>query len=372
MKFAQCFMALVLCLCLCGCDFMNNGSHVYVQYHEPESTAGNTQNVSAETYQQLYDALARMIEKGTDQQIISVERYDKQCLEADLDKVSQDLLSSHPIAAYAVQEIRCTVGTVSGGDALSVQITYLHDEAQIRQILRVEDAAGAGDMIAQSLNACDPGVVLYIQNYAPTDFTQIVENYAMEHPEYVMEQPQVAVSIYPETGDSRVVEIKFAYHTSRESLKNMQNQVSPVFRSAVLYVSGDAAEKEKYSQLYSFLMERYDYTIETSITPTYSLLRHGAGDCRAFATVYAAMCRQAGLDCQVVSGNRSGENWYWNIVCMDGVYFHVDLLSETDGSVFLPHGDAEMRENGYLWDFDAYPACPQDPKQDTPEENIEN
>ena len=44
-------------------------------------------------------------------------------------------------------------------------------------------------------------------------------------------------------------------------------------------------------------MERYDYRIETSITPAYSLLRHGVGDSRAFAVVYAAMCQQAGLEC---------------------------------------------------------------------------
>ena len=72
--------------------------------------------------------------------------------------------------------------------------------------------------------------------------------------------------------------------------------MKPVFESAVLYVSGDGAEKQKFSQLYAFLMERFDYKVETSITPAYSLLRHGVGDSRAFATVYAAMCRLAGLE----------------------------------------------------------------------------
>lgn len=371
MKLWKSVLAIALCLCLCGCERLTSGSHIHVADHPLTPTTGSGQNVSVANYGQLYDALVQMVANGTTQQIISVERYDKARLETDLQRVSEEVPAKDPIAAYAVTEIRCTIGTASGTDALSVEITYLHDRTQIRQIISVADNAKAQEAIAQSLNACDTGVVLYIEDYDPADFTQMVEDYALDYPEYVMEQPEVTVSIYPESGKSRVVELKFGYHTSREALKNMQNQVSPVFRSAALYVSGDAAAEEKYSQLYSFLTERYDYTIETSITPAYSLLRHGVGDCRAFAAVYAAMCRQAELECWVVSGSRAGENWYWNIVNMDGIYYHVDLLSSDDGGVFLVHDDGQMRETGYLWDFDAYPICGQPTTPDEPEDIIQ-
>lgn len=366
MKKVQCIFVIALCLCLCGCDLLTSGSHIFVELREPSASGGNGQNVSAANYEQLFEALVQMVGNGTVQQIISVEQYDKTQLKEDLQTVSDDVRTGDPIAAYAVENIVCTIGTASGAAALSVEIHYLHDRTQIRKIIPVADNAEAKEAIAQSLNACDTGVVIYIADYFSMDFAQIVETYALEYPEYVMERPQVMVSIYPESGRSRVVELKFSYHTSREALKSMQNQVSPVFRSAVLYVSGDAAENQKFSQLYSFLMERYEYTIESSNTPTYSLLRHGVGDCRAFATVYAAMCRQAGLQCRVVSGNRAGENWYWNIVSIEGIYYHVDLLSSEDNGVFLIHDDAEMRLAGYLWDFDAYPVCGQAPVQDRP------
>lgn len=367
MKILKCMPVLVLCVCLCGCNLLTRGSYTHVEEHQIPSTAPGNQNVSAQNYQQLYTALANMVSVGEDQKIIFVKQYDKQQLEEDLRKVTVALCEEDPIAAYAVKEIQCTVGTVSGEDAVSVQVVYLRDQAQIHQIVQVEDNLAAQDAICQSLNACDTGVVLYIEHYESVDFAQIVKDHALAYPEYVMEQPQVSVNIYPESGDSRVVEIKFSYVTGRDALKNMQNQVSPVFRSAVLYVSGDAAAEEKYSQLYSFLMERYDYSIETSITPAYSLLRLGAGDCRAFAMVYAAMCRQAGLECLVVSGNRAGENWYWNIVNMDGFYYHVDLLSVTDGGVFAGHDDAQMQLEGYLWNFEAYPVCQQPPSQENPD-----
>lgn len=376
MKTGKILVVIVLCLCLCGCDFMSSGSHIFVETRHPQNTSGAGQNVGAENYEQLYAALTEMIENGTAQQVISVAAYDKEALETDVDRVVEDICTGHPIAAYAVEQIRCTIGTSGGVDALSVEISYLHDKAEIRQIIYAPDNAVAEEAIASSLFACDAGIVVYIRSYTDADFTQIIEDFTLAYPEYVMERPQVAVSIYPQKGESRVVELKFSYHTSRDSLKTMQSQVEPVFESAVLYVSGDAAEQEKYSQLYSFLMERYEYTIETSITPTYSLLRHGVGDSRAFSAVYAAMCRQAGLECMVVSGTYAGESRYWNIVAIDGVYYHIDLLHSSQAGMFLVQSDKQMRIDGYLWNFDAYPACGDPellPEETTPpEENNEN
>ena len=211
-------------------------------------------------------------------------------------------------------------------------------------------------------------------SYEQMDFGQIVRDYAMDHPQNVMETPQVTSEVYG-IGQTRVVELTFAYQTSRDSLRTMQSQVQPVFDSAVLYVSGEGSQSQKYSQLYAFLMERFDYTVETSITPAYSLLRHGVGDSRAFATVYAAMCRAAGLDCIVVTGTRSGDPWVWNIICQDDVYYHVDLLRCNENGRFRRLLDEDMA--GYVWDYSAYPRCIREenpveitvPEDTVPEEN---
>ena len=84
-------------------------------------------------------------------------------------------------------------------------------------------------------------------------------------------------------------------------------------------------------------------------------MRHGVGDSKAFASVYAAMCTKAGLDCQVISGTRAGEPWFWNIICEDGVYYHVDLLRCYREGGYRKQGDTDM--TGYVWDYTAYPVC---------------
>jgi hypothetical protein len=198
-------------------------------------------------------------------------------------------------------------------------------------------------------------VVLYVEKYEAADIAQWVEDHALSYPELVMESPEVTVNLYPEEGSERVVELKFTYQNSRDSLRTMQQKVSPMFASAKLYVSGEGQPREKFSQLYAFLMERFEqYTLETSSTPAYSLLIHGVGDAKAFASVYSAMCRQAGLDCAVVAGTRGGKAWFWNIIAVDGAFYHVDLLRCSQTGSFKMHTDGQM--SGYVWDYSAIPA----------------
>ena len=164
----------------------------------------------------------------------------------------------------------------------------------------------------------------------------------------VMELPQVTAQLYPQSGSTRILELEFDYQTSRESLRSMASQVRQVFSSAKLYVTTGADDGVKLNQLYGFLMERFDYVVETSITPAYSLLNYGVGDSRAFAQVYAAMCSRIGLEARVVSGKRGGELWWWNMICVDGSWHHLDLMT---GSQFALLNDAQMTD--YEWDREA-------------------
>lgn len=365
---------VILCCFVCsGCGSLGNNSYISVTPHQEQPVESNTGNVTASDYFELAEALKTFVESGTEEGVISVPNYDKNVLETHLTEIIQNVTGNNPIGAYAVEWISYELGTNSGQAAIALNIRYIHDRAELRRIEQVKDMMQAQELIKEALNECNTGVVMRITGYQQMDFTQFVEDYVDTYPELVMERPEVSVNVYPDNGqDDQVVELKFTYQTSRETLRNMQTQVKRVFDSAVLYVSGDAEEREKFSQLYSFLMERYDYQIETSITPSYSLLRHGVGDCKTFAVVYAAMCRLSGLECLVVSGTRAGEAWYWNIVHDGERYFHVDLLRSAEAGDFAELTDSEME--GYVWDYSRFPECPADPPEDpqlpdTTEEN---
>lgn len=342
------------CLLFSGCSWFD-GYYYNETPHREQGSSTQAEAVSAANYVQLLEVLEEMVTSGTESGVINIANYDHDRVEVNMTAAVRHIREIHPIGAYAVEDIDYEVGTSSGKPAIAVTITYRHSRIEIQKIRKVATMEEAEAAIGEALEDYESSVVLQVADYQEADFSQMVQDYAEEHPESVMETPQVTAAVYGEEA-AKVVELTFAYQTSRDSLRSMQSQVQPVFDSAVLYVSGEGADNQKYSQLYAFLMERFDYKLETSITPAYSLLRHGVGDSRAFAVVYAAMCRDAGLECLTVTGTRDAEPWTWNIVLDNEHYYHVDLLRCSESGGFRERTDGEMV--GYVWDYSAYPECP--------------
>lgn len=345
-------VCLVLCVgLLAGCDAFD-GQYVRVTPHAMQP--GKTQNEAGQVanYSELRDALVQMVSSGTESGVILAENYPEEKLPDGLAIAKRHICTYDPVGAYAVSDLTYEIGKKNGAQAVAVTIVYRHSRSDIRSIVKLSGIDGVEGAVLKALENLDPRKVLLVSGYENQDIPQMVQNLAQANPQTIMEAPQTAVDTYG-AGSTRIVELTFTYENSNDALRQMRTQVSTVFDSASLYVSGDGSDHQKLSQLYSFLMDRFSYTLETSITPAYSLLRHGVGDSRAFAVVYAAMCRNAGLECQIVTGTRDAEPWTWNMICDDGVYYHVDLSRCKEEGGFQEKRDAEM--TGYVWDYSAYP-----------------
>ena len=349
---------ILLCcsLLLTGCAGFLDGSFHSVTPHEEKNNQKEDSIESVSHYSALYQALCAMVARGDETSIISLEGYDQSKIEPDMNQAIQRAMEYDPITAYAVKTISFELGSNAGQNAVAVNITYQHNRTEIQKIRHMADMLNAKSAIGAALNSCEAGIVLLVENFETMDLVQWVKNYAADHPDKVMEAPEVTANIYPQEGKRRVVELKFAYQNSRDDLKNMQTQVQPLFDAAVIYAGMDGNETERFFKLYSFLMGTSpQFQMETSITPAYSLLEHGVGDSRAFALVYSAMCQKSGLQCITVTGTRQGEPWYWNIIQAEGLYYHIDLLQCHQADLFEGKFDEDM--SGYVWDYSAYPEC---------------
>lgn len=353
MKYRITVVMLAVSLLLTGCNWFS-GSYVSITPYEQQKEYGQGEAISAKNYYQLRNALQELVSSGTESSVIHIADYDPEAVESNLEDVINFIKNVYPIGAYAVEDISYEVGIRGGKPAIALTITYNRTKSEIRRIQTMPNLGKAEAAIGEALKDFRTVLVLEVQNYRDTDFVQMVEDYVETYPEFVIEAPVVSVDIYG-TGVSRVVELSFSYQNNRDALRQMKTQVQQIFDSAELYVSSGARDRQKYSQLYSFLMERFDYSLETSITPAYSLLCHGVGDSRAFALTYASMCRRVGLDCRIVTGTRDGEPWAWNIVMDNGYYYHVDLLRSSALGSYKEMVDREMA--GYVWDYSAYPEC---------------
>lgn len=351
MKRYRIILICLAALLLGGCSWMD-GSYLSVKPHMGQNVSTQAKVRTASNYLQLRTALEEMVDSGVENAVINVAGYRTDLVEEGVANAVLHTKQRYPLGAYAVEDISYEIGTSSGMPAVLVNISYIHGRSEIRTIKNADDMTDVKELVSEAMNQCSNGIVVLVKLYEATDLQQHVEDYMRSNPDIVMELPQVAVGIYPDAGSNRILEVKFTYETSRDTLRLMQQQVQRVFASAQLYINSDAATEQKCAQLYTFLMERFDYTMQTSITPFYSLLNHGVGDQEAFATVYAAMCNQAGVECSVVSGTRNGRSWYWNIVQEDGVNYHVDLIRCSESGSFRWLTDDQME--AYVWDYSAY------------------
>ena len=343
-------LALLIAVGCSGCEWWN-GSYVSVSPHQVGYDDSAISQTTITGSSELRIAVLSLVDAGKTEGILSLSGYPQEDAASDIEEIVRYARDQHPIGAYAVSEIRYELGQ----NLISLEIDYRRSKTDIDRIVTVRGISGAQSAIASALASYEPSIILQITGYYETDFVQYIADYAAQNPNVVMELPQVSAQTYPQQGTIRILELQFTYQTSRESLRSMSAQVRQVFSSARLYVASDSSDSIRLGQLCGFLMERFDYTIETSITPSYSLLCHGVGDSKAFAQVYAAMCRQSGLEVLTVSGTYGGESRFWNIVRDGERYYHVDLLECARLGYCRMKTDEEM--SGYVWDYSAYPAC---------------
>lgn len=346
------FVVPILCsFSLFGCGLWMDGDYVSIEPHPPQYVHMVTTDLEVSSYEQIVDALKKLVAEGLDTGIIFINDMTSNVAKSYMETAVQDVLTTDPVSVYAVEKINYDVGKNSGRDAIAVSITYVKSRAELLRIHYVENMEQAQAVIYEALKENGSSVAFRVDAFQETDFSAVVHHCAETNPEYVMEQPAVMSAVYPESGDARLVELVFTYQTDHATLTQMQEIVYPVFFSAQLYVQGDDSELEKYSRLYAFLMERSEYKLESSVTPTYSLLQDGVGDSSAFSSVYARMCNMAGLECYVVHGMKNGKPWSWNMVKSGDGYAYVDLLRCRENRFFRLRTEAEMYE--YTWDQDA-------------------
>jgi len=347
----RCFciaMILAVALSIAGCGGMLSETYVSQHPHRSSEESDSPVQRIASSYPEIYSALATQIDRIEDTGIIILEDLNEQVGTSYLEAAIRNVLVQEPIGIYAVEKVEFDIGTNAGRTAAAVTVTYTRSRTDLLSIKTVKTMDDAQLLIGQALERAENSVAIRVEKYEQQDYAAMVRSYADANPDTVMEIPQVIEVSYPRSGENRLISLTFTYQHSQKELLKMQELVQPVFQAAGLYVQGDFSAKQKFEKLHSFLVERSQYTLRSSATPAYSLLQEGIGDCRAFASVYAAMCRQAGLECRVINGTKGGIDWSWNRVVINNRVYYIDLIEAKQVGRLQFRTASQM--SGYVWD----------------------
>ena len=345
-RFVALMVLAAVVMSLGGCTLFSE-TYVYERPHQGGNHHGQTGQQIASSYPEILEALSTLTAQGETSGVIILSDLSEPVGRSYMQAAVKNLMLQDPVAAFAVESVDYEFGTNAGRGAIAVQINYSRSRADIAGIKSVQTMDEAEQLIGQSLEQSMGSVVFRVAEYEQTDFAELVALYAETNASMVMETPQVMTAVYPHSGSDRLVELIFTYQNTRDDLLKMQALVRPVFTAAELYVQGNRSIRSKYQLLYSFLMERMAYKVQYSETTAYSLLQEGIGDAHAFASVYKAMCDQAGLDCRVINGTKDGNEWSWNRIVINNRVYYIDLIEARRSGQLQLRTSSEM--TGYVW-----------------------
>lgn len=374
-------LALILSLLLTGlaaCGLWVGDEYLSVTPHseEPYTEPAPTEEEPPPTVHnrsELRSAVLSMITDWTEHSVILVEDYTGD-ITGDLARTVQYATKEDPVGAYAVDFADAELTGDASGGSIALNIVFRRSAAEIESIAMVSNDEGACSKILEVLSNYAPSLTLRIRTYGQTDFISFIRTYCLEHPEQMLALPEISAQVYPEAGETRIVELHFLYPDTREEMRVKQNAVSTILISAANYVRNRTDDAERIDRLFRFLTTRLSYTVcETEpAMPAYSLLCEGKAHSLSFASVFFSECRDAEIECRIIRGQRGEAPHYWNMVCLNGQYYYMDLMRAIEQEAYDPAllTTQELEAYGYVWDHTELPDTPLSPET-TAEESAE-
>ena len=352
--------ALSACSALLPTRYTQISAHSAAQTSHPDSDIPLVSD-----YQELKRAILQFAEDGISHGVIRTANYTGD-VETDLSRAAYSVAREDPVGAYTIDFLTHDCSLIVSYYEITIDITFRDMAEDPRTLEYVTNQKEVETLLRGAMDEYRDHVTWYAVSSHIYNYEALARQICEAEPLHYMAVPEIRAANYPEEGRSRIVELTLTWPADAASLQKMEKAVEESLQAASVYVRYRDTEWEKAGLLYTYLMERFTYTEQQTATPLYSALCEGLITSQSAANAWKLLCDQIGIDCQIVEGSRDGEEYAWNIVTLDGLRYHVDLLRDllADGSLHLRY-DEEM--TGYSWDAAQYPACPK-PEPETPAE----
>ena len=354
-------LPLLLALCLLtGCAPF---AREYVSVHdfaptaqEPSSSDGK---ITVRNYNALRQALLNMAYAGqTEGSIVFDAVYEGDTTE-DMASACWAVRTQDALCAYCVENIAYEINKIVTFSEASVHISYSRFSESPENIRHLAFSSEAETVIRDALDRGERKLALLVgrSGFTADDMAaQVLKTYR-EDPIVVPKEPTASVNIYSGTGSQRLYEINIHYGMSHEELEACREQLQAIEPFAEIETE-NMTEAERALEACRYLTEHCAESEEDGRNSAYEALVGGEADSEGIAFAYVALCRQLGLDCRIVYGQLDWQEHAWNIVRVDGNYYHVDVTQCARSGMergFL-HND-EGFWGLYRWDVSSYPKC---------------
>lgn len=134
-------------------------------------------------------------------------------------------------------------------------------------------------------------------------------------------------SYYNTNPSDGTYEIKPTYSRTEEQVKTIQ----PKFEQAAQIIIDKAMQKEKLidrvAVIHNEIVDSTDYLLANYpyVSEADGSLIYGKALCEGYSKTFMYLCQSAGIECICVSGSSKNEPHMWNMIKLDGEWYHVDV-----------------------------------------------
>ncbi|MCX7884305.1 MAG: hypothetical protein N2448_04665 [Caloramator sp.] len=173
------------------------------------------------------------------------------------------------------------------------------------------------------------------------------------------------------------LDIEFKYDYSRETILNQHSELNKKAKEIIeSIINKDMTDFEKELAIHDYIINNTRYDIDNYYNgsipwesyTSYGVLVKGVAVCQGYANAMSKLLTLAGIENMIITGKANGEPHAWNLVKLDGEWYHVDVT--WDDPIFYKNGtkidakrydyfnitDSQMMKD-HIWDMNAYPKC---------------
>ena len=347
---------VILCLAFAGCGTLLDGTYESVTASEDEMPIKEGSTLIVSSYQSLRNAILELVDTYGTEETLTFTGYTGDIAE-DLPRVCAELKAENPLCAYAVDYISYDLNRIVSYYEAQIYINYSRTPEELAALHSIVSVANAPDALRAAIKAGEENLCFSaVGNALTTEAVQSVADAGYyDAPLQFISRPRVSLSVYPNTGISRIYAVHFDYGAAPEQ---RAEQLSALRQAvAAIIAQLDGSDMDRAAQAAALLSERCTRTRDTLLEnlTAYAALVGGRANAEGVAMAYKALCDEAGIPCLVISGRMDKRSHAWNMIELDGNYYHVDVSRLTEEGSVLLHTDSDMRSE-YWWDIDLYPA----------------
>ena len=262
------------------------------------------------------------------------------------------------LCAYCVSNIAYDLSRIVTYYEAKVYVSYATSGEEAESIIKLPYSTGLERLIESAFEQGQTKLVVLINRSALSaeDMEGTAARVYRENPATAPKAPSVSVNMYSGANMQRLYEINLRYGMGAEELAAKKRQLARVTPFEQLNIE-ELDEAERALAAYEYLVDNCSIADEGQGGSIYAALVEHSTDSEGAALAFVELCRQLKVDCQIVYGQRAWRDHCWNIIRVNGDYYHVDAgLTNADINASFMKTDQDFWES-YRWDVSAYPVC---------------